>query len=136
MYTVYTDGAFSSKLNSGGIGIVILNDNKLVYTYSKQFKDTTNQRMEVIAVIYALNMLKDATSLKIITDSMYVIGCASLNWKIKKNKALWKVFNKYYKNMLDSGCKIEFQHVKGHNGDQYNEMCDKLAVAASRENEI
>ena len=136
MYIVYTDGAYSSKYQSGGIGIVILKDDKIVYTYSKQFKDSTNQKMEVIAVIYALNLLKDATSLKIITDSMYVIGCASLNWKIKKNKALWRTFNKYYKNMLNKGCKIEFEHVKGHNGDNYNEMCDKLAVTASKENEI
>ena len=133
MYTVYTDGAYSKSLNSGGIGIVILKENKLIFTYSKHFNKSTNQRMEVIAVIYALNILKDAKDIKIITDSMYVIGCASLGWKIKKNPILWNIFNKYYNKLKSNGCNIEFQHVKGHEGDTYNEMCDKLAVAASKE---
>ena len=132
-YTVYTDGAYSSLHNSGGIGVIILRDNELIYTYSKNFTKTTNQKMEVIAVIYALNMLKDAKSIKIVTDSMYTIGCASLGWKRKKNIQLWKVFDKYYKQMLEKGCNIEFQHVKGHTGDKYNTMCDNLAVKAREE---
>ena len=132
-YTVYTDGAYSSLHNSGGIGVIILRDNELIYTYSKNFTKTTNQKMEVTAVIYALNMLKDAKHIKIITDSMYTIGCASLGWKRKKNIQLWKVFDKYYKQMIEAGCCIEFQHVKGHTGEKYNTMCDALAVAARDE---
>lgn len=133
-YIVYTDGAYSSKRNQGGIGIVILKDDVVVQKFNKAYKNTTNNRMELIAVITALMAVKkEINSLTIYSDSMYVIGCATLGWKRKKNVLLWKVFDESFekaKSFVKS--EIKFEHVKGHEGDKYNEMCDNLAVRASQ----
>ena len=131
-YVIYTDGAYKPSLNSGGIGIVFLCNGKEVYKYSKNYAISTNQRMETQAVIIALNsIIKPINSLTIITDSMYVVGTATLNWKRKANLDLWEKFDK----ALEKAQKlvktpIQFKHIKGHNGDIYNEKCDKLASNA------
>lgn len=133
-YIIYTDGAYSSKRNQGGVGIVILKDDKLIQRFNKAYKNTTNNRMELIAVITALKAVqKEINSLIIYTDSMYVIGCATLDWKRKKNILLWKVFDEALEkaqSLVKS--QITFEHVKGHEGDKYNEICDTLAVRASQ----
>ena len=131
-YVIYTDGAYKPSLNSGGIGIVFLCNGKEVYKYSKNYAISTNQRMETQAVIIALNsIIKPINSLTIITDSMYVVGTATLNWKRKANLDLWEKFDQ----ALEKAQKlvktpIQFKHIKGHNGDIYNEKCDKLASNA------
>lgn len=130
-YKIYTDGAYSAMRSQGGIGIIIINEEgKVVKKFSKMYKNTTNNRMELLAVIYGLKLLTNADSILIYSDSQYVIGCATLNWQRKKNVDLWKI----YDEVLEShNCKnITFQHVKGHTGDLYNEQCDKLAVFASQ----
>ena len=128
-YIIYTDGAYKPSLNAGGIGIVFLCNNEKVYKYSKQYKNSTNQRMEVQAVITALDsIIKPINSLTIITDSMYVVGTASLNWKREANNDLWYKFDKASEKAQKlTKNTINFKHVKGHNGDKYNEECDKLA---------
>ena len=131
-YVIYTDGAYKPSLNSGGIGIVFLCNGEEVYKYSKNYAISTNQRMETQAVIIALNsIIKHINSLTIITDSMYVVGTATLNWKRKANLDLWEKFDQ----ALEKAQKlvktpIQFKHIKGHNGDIYNEKCDKLASNA------
>ena len=131
-YVIYTDGAYKPSLNSGGIGIVFLCNGEEVYKYSKNYAISTNQRMETQAVIIALNsIIKPINSLTIITDSMYVVGTATLNWKRKANLDLWEKFDQ----ALEKAQKlvktpIQFKHIKGHNGDIYNEKCDKLASNA------
>ena len=131
-YIIYTDGAYKSSLNAGGIGIVFLCNGEEVYKYSKNYAISTNQRMETQAVIIALNsIIKPINSLTIITDSMYVVGTATLNWKRKANLDLWEKFDQ----ALEKAQKlvktpIQFKHIKGHNGDIYNEKCDKLASNA------
>ena len=133
-YICYTDGAYSSSRDQGGIGVVILKDNKLILKYSKMYKNTTNNRMELGAIIVTLKAIKKPIdSVIIYTDSMYCIGCASLGWKRKKNQLLWKIFDEEFKRVSELCPKIEFKHVKGHEGNYYNEMCDKLAVKASQE---
>lgn len=131
-YIIYTDGAYKPSLNAGGIGIVFLCNGEEVYKYSKNYAISTNQRMETQAVIIALNsIIKPINSLTIITDSMYVVGTATLNWKRKANLDLWEKFDQ----ALEKAQKlvktpIQFKHIKGHNGDIYNEKCDKLASNA------
>lgn len=133
-YVAYTDGAYSSSRDQGGIGVVILKYNKPILKYSKMYKNTTNNRMELGAIIVALKAIKKPIdSVIIYTDSMYCIGCASLGWKRKKNQPLWKIFDEEFKRVSELCPKIEFRHVKGHEGNYYNEMCDKLAVKASQE---
>lgn len=132
-YTCYTDGAYSSVRDQGGIGILFLKDGKEVLSYSNMYKGTSNNQMELGAIIIALRMIKGKIdSLTIYTDSQYCIGCATLGWKRKKNKIMWAEFDKQYKRVKQLCPNIQFIHVKGHNGEKYNEIVDKLAVAASQ----
>ena len=134
-YVIYTDGAYSSSRDQGGIGIVVLRDGEKVFKYSKAFKKTTNNQMELIAVITALKAIKQSiNSLTIYTDSMYVKGCATLGWKRKKNVELWIKFDEVFKAaqaLVTSPIQIE--HVKGHADSVYNNLCDEIAVQASQE---
>lgn len=137
MWKIYCDGAYSSKADCGGIGIVFIKNEELVYTYSKAYKNTTNNKMELIAVITALNSFaKEVNEITIYTDSMYVFGCATLNWKRSKNIELWRKFDEIYtktSKLTKNG--IKWIHVKGHQKDdsidtKYNNLADKLAVEA------
>ena len=91
-------------------------------------KNTTNNRMEILAAMEACKWAKERNKLDItiLTDSMYVIGTMTQNWKRKKNVDLWIEFDE-----VVEGMNIKFEHVKGHNGDKYNSLCDVLAVQAS-----
>lgn len=132
-YTCYTDGAYSSVRDQGGIGIIFLKNGEEVLRYSNMYKGTSNNQMELGAIIIALRMIKGKIdSLTIYTDSQYCIGCATLGWKRKKNKIMWTEFDKQYKRVKQLCPNIQFVHVKGHNGEKYNEIVDKLAVAASQ----
>lgn len=129
----YTDGAYSSSRNAGGIGIVCLKDGNLILKYSKKYTNTTNNRMEMRAVITALlSVKKKVESIKIISDSQYVIGCATKGWKRKKNVDLWELYDKAYKQASSYCDNITFEWVHGHTGDKYNEIVDKLAVKSSQ----
>lgn len=133
-YTLITDGAYSSSRNQGGIGLVFLRDEEKILEYSKMYKGTTNNIMELTAVIIGLRLIKKPIdSLTIVSDSMYVIGCITKGWKRKKNIKLWEEFDKQYLRVKELCPNIEFKHVKGHNGDRWNEYCDKLAVNASKQ---
>ena len=132
-YVLYTDGAYSSLRDQGGIGLIILKDDKKILEYSRMYKGVTNNIMELGAVIIGLKAIKNCIdSLIIFTDSMYVIGCATKGWKRSKNKSLWKEFDKQFQRVQTLCSNIEFKHVKGHNGNTYNEEVDKLAVKASQ----
>ena len=133
-YECYTDGAYSSARNQGGIGIVFLRNCEKVFEYSKGFKDTTNNRMEIGAVLAVFKCFKTPVdSITIYTDSMYVIGCATMGWKRKKNTKLWEQFDKEFERVSKLCSNIKFQHVKGHASDKWNNYVDKLAVSASQE---
>lgn len=130
---IYTDGAYSSTRDQGGVGIVILGNDKKILEYSNMYKRTTNNQMELGAVIIALRVIKTlCDSIVIYTDSQYVIGCATLGWQRRKNKRLWQEFDTQMKRVSELCSNIVFSHVKGHNGDTWNEYCDKLAVKASQ----
>lgn len=137
---IWCDGAFKPSLNQGGVGIVWVEDDKVVRKYSKGYKKTdtkkvTNQTMEMIAAMIALKSIKsEVESLEIVTDSMYVIGGASLGWKRKANIELWMKFDEVLNNaqkLVKS--KIKFTHTKGHESDMFNCLADELASDASKE---
>lgn len=130
---IYTDGAYSSLRDQGGIGIIILQNGKKILEYSNMYKRTTNNQMELGAVIIALRVIKGKyESITIYSDSQYVIGCATLGWKRKKNVKLWQEFDKQYSRVKELCSNITFEHVKGHSDDYYNNICDSLAVKASQ----
>ena len=128
MIRIYTDGAYSSNRDQGGYAFVILNDNAKIHSYFSGVKNTTNNRMEIRACMEACQWCKNNNILEFIlyTDSMYVIGTMSKNWKRNKNNDLWDEFDKLVEGLI-----IHWTHVKGHEGDKYNELCDALAVEGS-----
>lgn len=133
-YECYTDGAYSPARDQGGVGVVYIRNGIKLFEYSKGFKKTTNNRMEILAVLVVLRSIKSKIdTLTIYTDSMYVIGCATLGWKRNKNLAMWNMFDSEFARVAKLCPNIQFQHVKGHSNNQWNNYVDKLAVNASQE---
>lgn len=133
---VYTDGAYSSSRKQGGVGIVFLKDGKKIGQYAKMYPNTTNNQMEISAMLIALKTIAkmdDVSEIIVHTDSQYVIGCASEGWKRKKNQQLWAQYDEVAKTLFEKNIALKFQWVHGHNGDKYNEIADDLAVTASQE---
>lgn len=129
MIEIYTDGAYSPSINQGGWAYVVIENGEKIDSEFDVETNTTNNRMEIRSVIGALEYLKreNIKEAIIFSDSMYVIGTMTLNWAKKKNTDLWiTLFG------LIDGISIEWKHVKGHNGDKWNEYCDMLAVHASK----
>lgn len=133
---IYTDGACSGNPGKGGWGaILVYNGNEKQLSGSE--KETTNNRMELTAVIMALKALKESCNVKLTTDSKYVCDSINKGWVYSWQKNNWKKADKKPALNVDlwqellSLIKIhnvEFIWVKGHNGHKYNEICDKLAV--------
>ncbi len=133
---IYTDGASRGNPGNGGYGIVLLWGDKKK-EISGGFRLTTNNRMELMAVIVALKSLtKKDIPLTIYTDSKYVVDSVEKKWLHnwikndfkggKKNKDLWLEFY-----VLSKDFKIKFHWVKGHADNPYNNRCDELATAAA-----
>lgn len=133
--TIYTDGAARGNPGPGGYGVVLLSG-QLRKELSEGFELTTNNRMELLAVIVALETLKiENSQVTIYTDSKYVVDALEKGWiwnwvktrfKGKKNEDLWMRFLKIYPKH-----QVKFVWVKGHANIPENERCDQLAVAAS-----
>ena len=134
---IFTDGSSLGNPGPGGYGIVMKYGEKQK-KLSAGYKLTTNNRMELMAVIQAIKMLNDFAKEKeiiIYSDSKYVIhavekkwvfGWVKKNFKDKANADLWRIFlNEYFKY------NIKFHWVKGHSGHTENEICDKLAKKAA-----
>jgi ribonuclease HI len=136
---IYTDGAAKGNPGPGGYGVVM----EMVGTpYKKEFfegfRHTTNNRMELLAVIVGLEKLKaPKTTVLIVSDSKYVVDSVEKGWvfgwekkyfKDKKNPDLWLRFLKIYRQH-----QVKFKWIKGHNNHPQNERCDELAVMASQQ---
>lgn len=139
---IYTDGAAKGNPGPGGYGVVM----ELVGTnYRKEFYEgfrlTTNNRMELLAVIVGLEKLKNPNmKVLVVSDSKYVVDAVEKRWvfgwekigfKGKKNPDLWMRFLKIYRKH-----QVDFKWVKGHNNHPQNERCDELAVMASQQKSL
>ncbi|MCX2479627.1 ribonuclease HI [Pedobacter sp. MC2016-15] len=139
MIEIYTDGAASGNPGPGGYG-VILRSGSHYKELSGGFRMTTNNRMELLAVIVGLNAIKKpGEQVTIYSDSKYVVDSVEKKWVFgwvkkgfagKKNKDLWMRFLAVYK-LHD----VKFIWIKGHNAHPENERCDELAVAAGKKRE-
>ena len=131
--TIYTDGACSGNPGPGGYGVVLMSGK-----YRKEISggepETTNNRMELMAVIVGLQALKRPCTVKLYSDSQYVMYCMAGMWKKKKNLDLWEKLDNIVESLwggFDRAVKKEklgLTWVKGHNGNSYNERCDTLAT--------
>jgi ribonuclease HI len=134
--TIYTDGAASGNPGLGGYGVILISGRHRLEK-SEGYKLTTNNRMELMAVIMGLEALKIPGSTAVIyTDSKYVAYAVEKGWlfqweskafRKKKNQDLWIRFLRVYRMH-----KVRFIWIKGHASNQENENCDKLAVDASK----
>jgi ribonuclease HI len=120
MIQVYTDGSCLNNPGPGGWGGIIL-DNIEIHISGGEH-NTTNNIMELRAVIEVLKFYTHENVFEINTDSQYVIKCATGVYKRHKNKDMWKEYDEVSKNK-----KIVYVWVKGHNGNKYNEKVDRIA---------
>ena len=132
---IYTDGAAKGNPGKGGYGIVLLSG-KFRKELSKGFRLTTNNRMELLAVIVSLEALKKTPESVIIysyskyvvdaVEKKWVFGWEKTNFNKKKNPDLWIRFLKIYRQH-----NVAFKWVRGHSDNAENNRCDFLAVKAS-----
>ena len=139
---IYTDGAAKGNPGPGGYGVVMeLVGSPYKKEFFEGFRHTTNNRMELLAVIVGLEKLKaPKTSVLVVSDSKYVVDSVEKGWvfgwekkyfKDKKNPDLWMRFLKNYRQH-----NVKFMWVKGHNSHPQNERCDELAVMASQQKNL
>lgn len=134
MLQIYTDGAYKSSIDQGGIGIVWMKNDEVFKKYSKGFKHTTNNKMELIAMLCAFKSIKTSMEeVEFISDSQYVLGCLTKGWKKKKNVELWNILDKEYERVKSLVKNIKFTHVRGHQDCFGNNLADELASNASLE---
>lgn len=134
--TIYTDGAASGNPGPGGYGVVLISGRHR-REISAGYRLTTNNRMELMAVITGLEALKNpGSTVKVYTDSRYVADAVEKGWLIqweskgfkkKKNQDLWLRFLKVYRKHS-----VRFIWIKGHASNPENELCDRMAVEASK----
>lgn len=136
---VYTDGSSLGNPGPGGYGIIMeWKGKQYVKEFSGGYRFTTNNRMELMAVIVALETLnKQPMQVTVYSDSKYVIDAVQKKWvfswekkafRDKKNPDLWQRFLKIHRKH-----QVNFHWIKGHNAHPQNERCDQLAVKAAKE---
>ena len=136
----YTDGAASGNPGPGGYGVVLEAGPHRRELWGG-FRHTTNNRMELLAAIAALEALKKpGVDVTIVSDSKYVVDSVEKGWVFdwekkgfakRKNPDLWKRFLVAYRQH-----KVKFHWIRGHNGHPQNELCDRLAVAAREQKDL
>ena len=147
---IYTDGSCLKNGydgSSGGYGVVVFdNDDNVLECYSKFSIETTNNREELKAVLYALkNYGTNNSNVIVYSDSSYVVNTLTL-WMFNWEKNGWlksdnktpenlDLIKEYY-NCLKRGCKIDLRRIKGHAGILGNELADKLATGKITEKEV
>ena len=137
-FKIYTDGACSGNPGPGGWGAVIFDEDNNQTNISGKEKNTTNNRMEILAAIMALKKIKSNSQITIYTDSTYVKNGITewmFNWKKNDWKTAGKkpVKNKDLWIKLDKLCeknKVSWKWVKGHATNKYNNLADQLATSA------
>ena len=141
---IYTDGACSGNPGKGGFG-AILKYNGNTKEISQGFKCTTNNRMELLAAITALEMLKESCKVDLYSDSKYLVDSVNLGWIKKWQSNGWKRKGSEMAKNIDLlkrlVCQLErhevsFVWVKGHDGHIENERCDHLATSAIKSSDL
>jgi ribonuclease HI len=142
--TIYTDGACSGNPGPGGYGTVMIY-NGMRKELSGGYRDTTNNRMEIMAVLKGLEALKNPCKVTVCSDSKYVVDAIEKGWLANWRKNNWIKSNKEKALNVDLWKRllalmeihdVSFNWVKGHHENEENNRCDQLAVQASRQSEL
>jgi ribonuclease HI len=142
--TIYTDGACSGNPGPGGYGTVLIY-NGIQKELSGGYRDTTNNRMEIMGVIKGLEALKNTCKVTVYSDSKYVVDAIEKGWLANWKRNNWIKSNKekalnvdLWKRLLElmEFHDVSFRWVKGHHTSEENNRCDQLAVQASRQSEL
>lgn len=135
---IYTDGACSGNPGPGGYGAILIYNGK-EKEISGGEKNTTNNKMEMMGVIKALELLKEKCDVEVYSDSAYVVNSVNNKWVYSWKKNNWIKSDKSKAKNIDlweklleliSFHNVKFTKVKGHADNEYNNRCDKLAVMA------
>ena len=129
-FDAYTDGSCNnlSPYGEGGSAYILIRDGKIILESKKGFVGTTNNRMELLAIISAVNSTPEGSVLTIHTDSQYCITVLTSTKRQKKNTDLINIYHSVSSRLSQ----INFVWVKGHSGNKYNEYVDSLANEAYR----
>ena len=139
--TIYTDGACLGNPGPGGYGIILIHQSHRK-ELSGGFRLTTNNRMEILAAIVALEALREKCRVTLYSDSQYLVDAIMKGWAVKWKKNSWWLNNKERAKNIDLWEKllppcekhqVEFRWVKGHAGNVENERCDQLSMATLRQ---
>lgn len=141
---IYTDGACSGNPGKGGYGTILIAEDESGKVHKKEitqgFRVTTNNRMELLAAIVGLEALKKPCDVELTSDSKYLVDAFNQKWVDGWVKKGWKGANKQpvknqdlWKRLLEAkkNHNVKFIWVKGHNGHEFNERCDEMAVQSS-----
>ena len=128
MVLIYTDGSCLSNPGPGGWAAIVLYDESKTILKGGE-NNTTNNRMEMLAVISGLESVSNDDDITIYSDSKYVINSITLGWKRKANLDLWELLDQQL-----IGKNVEWKWVKGHSGHIENERADQLANEAIEKN--
>lgn len=134
---LYTDGACSGNPGPGGYGAILIYKG-IEKEISGGENNTTNNKMEIMAVIKGLEMIKEPCNVTVYSDSAYVVNAIQMGWLKTWKKNNWKKSDKSVVKNIDLWERlislmeihnVEFIKVKGHSDNEYNNRCDRLAVA-------
>ena len=141
---IYTDGASSGNPGKGGYGTILIAEDENGRVHKKEitqgFAVTTNNRMELLAAIVGLEALRRPCDVELTSDSKYLVDAFNQKWVDGWVKKGWKGANKQpvknqdlWKRLLEAkkNHNVKFIWVKGHNGHEFNERCDEMAVASA-----
>ena len=146
---IYTDGACSGNPGKGGYGTILIAQDENGTVHKKEltqgYQNTTNNRMELLAAIVGLEALKRPCEVELTSDSKYLTDAFNQNWIDGWIKNNWKNSNKktvknqdLWKRLLKAKepHNVKFIWIKGHNGHEFNELCDKMAVKSANSDNL
>lgn len=125
--TVYTDGGYQMFKKEGAYAFIILQDNEIIHKEANVIRNESNNRAELKAIINAVNWCPDNAEIDVNSDSQYAIYTLSNLWQRKKNTDLFEEWDKILRR---KNVTLNFNWVRGHFGNKYNEMCDQMCSQA------
>ena len=146
MKEIYTDGSCSRNPGPGGFGVVITEDGHVINATQARYQNTTNNRMEMAAILWAMrNYGKEHPTPIVYSDSGYCVNSFTIWWQGWKARGWLRAGNKplenldlikEYDELYQEGYRIDLRQVKGHAGILYNELADQLATASKTVEEV